>query len=93
MGKHNYVNVIYPILRRKDLSMREKVLYSWIVGFWTERCTASNEYIAKTFGCDKRSIQRSIAILKEKNLIICRNIIKDGKIVGRMMRSRREVNN
>lgn len=86
MGKNNYVLVHYPVLRRKDLSDRSKLLYGLVQGFWTGMCKATDSYIALTIGCSERNVQRAIKQLKDKGLIKSVFRYSDkGKIIGRTL--------
>lgn len=58
------------ILKRKDLTTTEKLLYSVLLGFQVNGdCWASNEYLAEVLGCNTSTIVRSLQDLEKKNCI------------------------
>ena len=82
-----YIHVEYKYLKRRDLTMTSKMLYYYIQGFWDGNCTASNDTVAQVLGCTSRSIQRAVAELKGRKLVLSTTVTKDGYIVGRTLRT------
>lgn len=81
-----YINIPYPILKRKNLSDKAKMLYGFIGGFWSGDCKAGNKYIGTVIGASERSVSRAITELKTKGLIVSSRLMIDGMQVGRMLK-------
>ncbi|MBO5530084.1 MAG: helix-turn-helix domain-containing protein [Bacilli bacterium] len=63
-------------LRGLNLNSTDKLVMGLIVSLTAKRnkCTASNEFLAEQLEFKKRTITKSIAKLKEKNLITVRKV-------------------
>ena len=90
MVSDKYIHIPYNILGKKDLSNNAKLVYGLVQGFWEGDFTASNEHVGKVLGMSKRSAQRAIRELREAELIITTNVIKDGVMVGRVIKIRKK---
>ena len=82
----NYIHIPYEILGNRSLSHLSKLIYGLVQGFWEGQFTASNEYIAKTLGVSSRQVQRAILQLKEHKFIYATLVLKNNKVVGRVMK-------
>lgn len=56
------------ILGREDLSATEKIIYSYVASF-RRGCWKSNDDFARTLGISKRTLQRALRSLAEKELL------------------------
>ena len=86
-----YIVLTHSMIRRKDMTMQEKIFYIEILNLSSlERgCIASNGHFEKSFGVSKKSASNTIASLVKKGFIISeitnRNhlrilSIKDGQV-------------
>lgn len=81
-----YINIPYPILRRKDLSGNAKMIYGFIGGFWSGDCKASNKYIGTVIGASARSVTRAVKELRIKRLIIRIPVMEKGMQIGSILK-------
>lgn len=66
-----YAKLHVEVLRNKELTLIDKVLYSIILNYktTTKGCFASNKFLAELIGCSVRSIQNSLTTLEEKGWV------------------------
>lgn len=81
-----YINIPYPILRRKDISHTAKMIYGFIGGFWSGDCKASNAYIARIIGSSERSVSRALTDLRVKRLVLSIRVMDKGLQIGRILK-------
>ena len=80
-----YIHIPYPILRRKGLSDKAKMIYGLVQGFWDGDFHATANTISSIMGCSKRSVQRATAELVEAKLVFNKKVIEDGQTKGRIL--------
>ena len=85
MESGNYIHIPYKVLMRRDLSQNAKLLYGLVGGFFDGEFTAGNIYISNVLGISKRSVQRALGELKDKHIAIATNVLKGGRVVGRII--------
>ena len=71
--KPSYYTILPATIRYdNELTPIAKLLFSEILSLSATNgyCHATNEYFAKLYGVEHRTIQRAIALLREKNYII-----------------------
>lgn len=68
---NTYVHIQGHILRRKDLTANQKMVYGLIFGLSNKTgfCWASNEAMAEILGCATRTAAESVSVLAELRLI------------------------
>ena len=81
-----YIHIPYNILGKKNLNPVSKMVYGFVQGFWEGDFRASNEHIAKVLGVSVRTVQRAIKELRDNELIITTNVMKDSVMVGRIIK-------
>ncbi|MCM8808218.1 MAG: helix-turn-helix domain-containing protein [Candidatus Omnitrophica bacterium] len=67
----SYILIPFELLKRKDLSLTEKILCAELVSLSRKNgyCYATNEYLGEKIGLSRRNISRILKKLKEKKII------------------------
>jgi uncharacterized phage protein (TIGR02220 family) len=66
-----YIAITHSMIRRKDLTMQEKIVYLEILNLSSleKGCIASNSHFEKSFGISKKSVSNTISSLSKKGFI------------------------
>lgn len=82
-----YAKLHVEVLRNKELTLIDKVLYSVILNYktTTKGCFASNKFLAELIGCSVRSIQNSLAALEEKGWVIRKMTMENRTTIRKLL--------
>lgn len=80
-----FINVPYIISSNKNLNDKEKLLLSLVVGFFDGDFIMSNDTIANVIGSTRRTVQRTLLMLRKKGLIRTEVVFENNFVVGRII--------
>ena len=83
--KDNFITIPYKVLRNKKLTITDKLIIGFVIGFTKGKCSASNQYLAELLSVTERTIKNSTRKMEKLGVLKKENKYSGGRCLGKVM--------